>query len=362
MFPGINTRSYILKRPTVGIVKSDFHERHSTSWGYEWLRACRDLGIDHELVDWRSIDAIERLARHDIVLWHFSHYSADEMRFARPVLAALKAQKCAIFPDGGDSDHFDDKVAQAYLLKSLNLPTPSNYPLHSVGAVEDWIDGVGIFPVVAKLRTGSGSSNVVLLKSAEQLRRYSHRMFQKGFPSRPGAVFKIASNMRSVKSLNDVVSRAKRGPEFLFSWLSANRLPRESGYVYLQEFVPSVDHDLKIVVIGEQLSYIGRAVRTGDFRASGGGGLFYDRSLITRTLVETAFQAAAALKSDCTGLDMVIDPRDGRPLILEVSYGFSHTALIAAGEHCDRSGDWHPTPLNAPRAVLDRLLGKIRPA
>ncbi|MFW2342856.1 ATP-grasp domain-containing protein [Brevundimonas sp.] len=320
------------------------------------------MGLEYSLVDWRSLGAFERLASHDIVLWHFSHYSADEMRFARPILAALKLRGCTVFPDAADADHFDDKVAQAYLLQALGLDTPKNYTLHSRKAVDDWIEDVGVFPVVAKLRAGSGSSNVQLVKSKEQLSAYAKRMFGPGFRSRPGALFKIKSNLSSSRSMTDIMKRLRRAPEFLFSWLNAGNLPRESGYVYLQEFIPGVDYDLKIVVVGGKLSYICRAVRAGDFRASGGGNLYYDRSMVTPQIVAAAFKAAAALKSDCTGFDMIVDPRDGRAVVLEVSYGFSHTALMAAGEHCDRNGRWSRKPLNAPKEILKTLLYRLEGA
>ncbi|WP_374343789.1 RimK family alpha-L-glutamate ligase [Azonexus sp.] len=345
--------------PSVAVVKSDFHD-HQTCWSHEWGNACAELGVAHELIDWRSIGAFDRLMRHNIVLWHFSHYSADEMKFARPMLSALKAAGRTVFPDRGDSDHFDDKVAQAYLMQGLGLPTPKNYPLHSQQAVESWIQTVGTYPVVAKLRAGSGSSNVILIETADQLLRYAKRMFGRGFCSRPNALFKLQSNLVSSRSFAEVVKRAKRAPEFLFSWRNASRLGRESGYVYLQEFVPGVDYDLKVVVVGEQLSFICRAVRKDDFRASGGGDLFYDRSLITPSLIKVAFEASAALGSDCTGFDMVIDPRTQRPVILEVSYGFSHSALLQAGGYFDRSGTWHDVPLNAPRALLQCVLTKAQ--
>jgi glutathione synthase/RimK-type ligase-like ATP-grasp enzyme len=345
--------------PSVAVVKSDFHN-HQTSWSHEWVAACAELGVVHELIDWRAMGAFERLGRHDVVLWHYSHYSADEMKFARPMLSALKAAGCAVFPDSGDSDHFDDKVAQSYLLQGLDLPTPKNYPLHSPETVENWIATVGTYPVVAKLRAGSGASNVILIETAVELRRYAKRMFGRGFRSRPNALFKIQSNLVSSRSFSEIVKRAKRAPEFLFSWRNANRLSHENGYVYLQEFIPGVDHDLKVVVVGEQLSFICRSVRKDDFRASGGGALFYDRSLITSSLIKAAFEASAALGSDCTGFDMVIDPRTQRPVILEVSYGFSHSALLQAGGHFDRTGTWHDVPLNAPRALLQRMLTKAR--
>jgi glutathione synthase/RimK-type ligase-like ATP-grasp enzyme len=349
-----------MTKPSVAVVKSDFYGHHSTSWNDAWLEYCADQDIPHELIDWRALDAFDDLAKHDVVLWHYSHYSADEMRFARNILVALKASGCTVFPDVYDADHFDDKVAQAYLLKGLGFDAPKNYPLHGHGAVETWLREVGTFPVVAKLRAGSGSSNVMLLKNAVQLRRYARRMFGRGLNSKPGTIFKVRSNLATARSLNDIFKRLKRAPEFLFSLRNAMRRERERGYVYLQEFIPGVDYDLKVVVIGDQLSFIGRAVRKDDFRASGGGGLFYDRALVTPALIETAFQAADVLQSDCTGFDMIIDPRNGRPVILEICYGFSHTALLQAGGHFDREGIWHNVPLNAPCAVAHRMLEKAR--
>ena len=342
--------------PRVAIVKSDFHGNHSTSWTNVWLQYCIENSIQHSLVDWRSYNSFDTLKEFDIILWHFSHYSAEEMIFARNILQALKLSGCTVFPDTGDSDHFDDKVAQSYFLRALQINTPSNYPLHSKSAVEYWIKHIGQFPIVAKLRTGSGSSNVLLLRSPSDLRSYSNKMFNKGFCTRPNIGFKIKSNLSSSKSLADIVRRIKRIPEFYFSWLSSRLRPNERGYVYLQEFVPNVDYDLKVVVVGDCLSFVARYVRKNDFRASGGGTLFYDKSLITKEIIDLAFRASDSLNSDCTGLDIIIDPRSGLPVILEVSYGFSHIAQMELHGYFDRQGHWHNEPLNPPSMLLYNLI------
>tara|TARA_R110002020_G_scaffold85023_1_gene210124 strand:+ start:228 stop:1283 length:1056 start_codon:yes stop_codon:yes gene_type:complete len=348
-----------MKSPSIAIVKSDFHDKHSTSWSNVWLEYCAHAKLTYSLVDWRALNAFDQLANHDIVLWHYSHYSNDEMLFARNILLALKAGGCRVFPDAGDSDHFDDKVAQSYLLHGLGLSTPKNYPMHSNDAVDQWIAEVGKFPVVAKLRAGSGASNVQLINNTEELRRYAKRMFGAGAESRPSALFKIKSNVASTKSIGEFFRRLKRAPEFFFARKSAFSRQRERGYVYLQEFVPSVDHDLKVVVVGDKLSFVARSVRTGDFRASGGGDLFYDRSLVSRAMIDAAFLASKALHSDCTGFDMITDPRTGQPVILEVSYGFSHTAQVGAQGHFNRQGIWIDQPLNPPIYLLENLVKEV---
>ncbi len=340
---------------SVAIVKSDFDD-HSTSWSREWLRVCQERKINHELVDWREPDAMERLMANEVVLWHFSHYSFQEMNFAIGILYALEKAGRRVFPSLADSIHFDDKVSQAFLLKTLEIPTPRNDVMFDLDGVEAWLEIVGEYPVVAKLRTGSGSSNVILIRSPSELRKYSSKLFRNGISSTPSLVYKARSNMMSSRSWQEVLARLRRAPEFFFSRHMAGKAHRERGYVYLQEFIPGVDYDLKVVVVGDQLSFIARRTRPGDFRASGGGDLFYDRSLVTPMLIDTAFAAADAIGSDCTGLDMIYDPRDGSPVVLEISYGFSHTALLACGGCFDRNHVWNPHPLNAPEAVLERLI------
>lgn len=347
-----------MNKLSVAVIKGDFHEKHSSSWSREWLRSCEQEGIPHELVDWRHPDAMAKLVAHRVVLWHFSHYSSGEMAFATKMLYALERAGCLVFPSLADSIHFDDKVAQAFLLKTLGIATPRNDVLFDIPSVEIWLETNGNFPVVAKLKTGSGSNNVILLKAPAQLRRYAKISFARGRRSTPSLLLKARSNAGSSQSWRDFLARAKRAPEFLFSRRMAAMAPRERGYVYLQEFIPGVDHDLKVVVVGDRLSFIARRVRPGDFRASGGGDLFYDHSLISGPLIDAAFSAADAMKSDCSGLDMIHDPRTGCPVILEVSYGFSHSALLGAGGYYDRSHAWHPEPLNAPWAVLERLIQK----
>lgn len=347
---------------SIAIVKSDFHGRHSGSWSDEWLLQCKEMGLKHELVDWRKAGSFEHLTDFDIVLWHYSHYSSDEMRFAAGMLEALSDSGCKVFPDYAESRHFDDKVIQSYVLKGLNIPAPSNYCLHSKIAVEEWANRVGCFPVVAKLRSGSGSNNVILIHNESELSKYSSTMFGKGISATPSPFLKIKSNVASSKNAKVFYNRLKRAPEFLFTLMQSIGGQKEKGYVYLQEFVPGVDYDLKIVVVGDKLSFIGRSVRKGDFRASGGGGIFYDKKLVSKTLIDSAFEAAKKLGSDCIGFDYIIDPATQKPLVLEMSYGFSHQALLSSGGYFDRDGNWYDEPLNVPKEIIklmvDRVMGK----
>jgi hypothetical protein len=56
------------------------------------------------------------------------------------------------------------------------------------------------------------------------------------------------------------------------------------------------------------------------------------------------------------GYDYVVNSKTGKGLIVEMSYAFSHTALLQSNGYFDRNGNWHDEPLNAPEEILKNLL------
>ena len=134
-----------------------------------------------------------------------------------------------------------------------------------------------------------------------------------------------------------------------------NFLMRKDMYFY-KNFIQNEGYDLKIVVVGDKLSFIARNIRKGDFRASGGGNLFFDKSLINRDIIESAFAVSDKLGFQCMGYDYVVDKASGIGKIVEISYGFSHAALLQANGFFDRYGVWHEEPLNAPAEIIKSLV------
>jgi glutathione synthase/RimK-type ligase-like ATP-grasp enzyme len=329
---------------------------HSTLWSSPWIDFCKENNIDYELVDAYQPGIIEKLSHFDVFLWHFSGYEFQDMLFARSVLYSAKQMGLKVFPDFNDAWHFDDKVAETYLLQSINAPIPESHMFYSLEESTIWIHEEAKFPIVAKLRNGSGSHNVKLFKTKQDAINYCKIMFSKGFNSSPSLAFKASSNFRSSKSFAVVLSRIKKIPEFLRTLKNSKQFPNEKGYVFFQEFIPNDGYDLKVVVVGDKLSFIARNTRKGDFRASGGGDLSIDRSLVTKSIIDSAFEISDKLGFKCMGYDYVVDKRNGEGKIVEISYGFSHTAQLLAGGHFDREGNWHDELLNAPKELLSNLL------
>lgn len=343
----------------IAILYDDTERLHSTNWSLAWKDYCKSNNLNYLVVNPYKIGVINQLLGFDIILYHYSNYSFKDMLMARNVLNTLETHGKKVFPSFKDSWHFDDKLAETYLLESIQAPMPNSYYFYDYKSLESAISNDKIsFPTIAKLRNGSGSHNVKKIDTVSELKKYSKKMFATGLNSAPSLLFKASSNIKSSKSLKTFVNRAKRIPEFLKSLSNAKKFNVERGYVYLQDMISNDGFDLKIVVVKDKLSFFGRNIGEGEFRASGGGDMFYNRSLISQSLIDSAFKTSDELGFSCMGYDYVVDKNTGEGKIIEISYGFSNEALLNAEGYFDRDGNWYDKPLNAPQEILENLLSQ----
>lgn len=345
----------------IAILYNKSEKLHSTNWSLEWEDYCKKNNLEYSVINPYEIGVVLILMQFDIVLWHYSNYSFKDMLMAKNILNTLAFHGKKVFPSFNDAWHFDDKLSETYLLESIHAPIPKSFYYFDIEALKRAIQNKEIsFPIVAKLRNGSGSHNVKKIDAAKELLDYGKKMFSSGISSAPSLLYKASSNIQSSKSLKTFISRAKRIPEFLRSLANAKKFNVERGYVYLQEFIPNDGYDLKIVVVGDKLSFIGRNIRQGEFRASGGGDLFYDRTKVTKNVIDSAFKTSDKLGFECMGYDYVVDSKSGEGKIIEISYGFSHHAVLAADGYFNREGVWFDDAFNVPNEILKRLIIKSK--
>lgn len=334
--------------------------RHQTEWTTGWEKYCIKHHLDYEILDLMQDHAIETLQRFDLVLWHFGNYSYEEMLEARSILTAASILGKKVFPNQNEFWHFDDKIAEMYALQAINAPIPKSHVFYNMADLKNSLSkGVIEFPIVAKLRTGSGSHNVKLLHSKGALLQYARRMFSKGFKPAPSILYKTTSNIRSSHDWATVKAKAKRIPEFLRTLAGAKKFPREKGYVYLQEYIPNDNFDMKVVILGDKCTGFHRPVRSHDFRASGGGSFVDDTSVFTEQIIKSAFAAADALGMRCVGFDYVIDKRTGLGKIIEMSYGCGHD-ISGSGGYFNRECKWVPKPITIEDETIKMLIDEYQ--
>ena len=211
-----------------------------------------------------------------------------------------------VFPNLRTSWHFDDKIAQAYLLEALEIPRPDTWIFWSREDAEAWA-GSASYPVVAKLACGAGSSNVRLIRDSYAARAWIRRLFSRSgvFPSMtyPAGSSRLR---RSMHHVGRFLRRCAAAP----SYVVLNRgtpLPRQfwqpqKNYVLFQEFLPENEWDTRITVVGHRAFGFRRMNRPDDFRASGSGVFEVDTDQIDRRCVELAFESSEKLRGAVGGV------------------------------------------------------------
>jgi glutathione synthase/RimK-type ligase-like ATP-grasp enzyme len=333
---------------------------HHSQEGFSgrWIEYCRDNGIAHEIVNCYDTDIIARLKAFDGLLWHFTHNEPTDLLMARHVLQAAEHIGLATFPNTATCWHFDDKIAQKYVLEAIGAPLAPTHVFYDQQGALAWLK-TARFPLVRKLRRGAGSFNVRIVRDYRDARRFCRQMFGKGLSPVPRV---FADSRRRVRQMSDsriFWDRVRRLPEHVrrIRDLRKRALP-ERGYVLFQEFMPGNTHDTRIAVVGRRAWGFTRDVRKGDFRASGSGAIKYDLERIHPDCVKIAFTAAAALRSQSTAFDFVRDPA-GRPVIVEVSFGYAPAAVYNAPGYWEPDLSWRPGHTWPEHAILTDLIKEI---
>ncbi len=275
------------------------------SFSDRWIKYCSENAISFKAVNCHRSDIVDQLSDCDALMWHHSQNNPKDLLIAKQVLFSVEQSGKVAFPDFKTNWHFDDKLGQKYLLKSLKIPLVKSFAFCCYDDAIQWADKTD-YPVVFKLRRGAGSFNVKLVKSRSNAKKIINTAFRKGF-----------SNYNSFAALKEIYRKTKSGSAsylelaeglagLFISPRWARITGRELGYVYFQEFVPHNTFDIRVIVIGNKAFAIKRMVRKNDFRASGSGNILYGRNNFDDETVRIAFELHNKLKSQCMAFDFVL--------------------------------------------------------
>lgn len=173
----------------------------------------------------------------------------------------------------------------------------------------------------------------MLARTRSEARRLIRRAFGRGFsPRRAWADLK--ERWRKYRLGKTGAADLLKGFGRLILPSDFDRLhPREKGYAYFQEFIPGNTFDVRVVVVGNRACALRRNVRRNDFRASERGDRLRPRGHRPALRGGGFPHQPGGLGAQCLAYDFVFDAQN-RPLIVEISYGFTAPAY----EKCD--GYW----------------------
>ena len=322
------------------------------SWNTRWIDYCEKNNIPYIGVDCYSYDIIETLRKEGVthLMWAFSLALPKDHIMAKSVLNAANKMGIRTFPNFDSNWHFEDKIAQKYLLEAIGAPVVKSWTFYDKQKALDFAQNA-YYPIVAKLRKGAGSKNVILIHNLKECRHYVRIMFGRG--KNPYQSFNtlvndrlkaITEKKKTYFSLIDIIGKLK-------VHMSRRKLfPKEIGYVYFQEFLPNNTNDLRISVVGDKIWGYYRGVRKDDFRASGSGIIDYD-TLIPLDIVKRSYELSKRLSSQSIGFDYVKAP-DGSYKIVEMSYGFVGELLFNCKGYWDGNYVFHEDHLLPEECIL----------
>ena len=339
-------------------MKLAIHKRIG-SYSDRWIEYCEQKSIPFKLVNCFDYDIISKLNDCNGLMWHWDQNDYKAVLFAKQLIFAIEKKGIKVFPNLNTVITFDDKVGQKYLLEAINAPLVNSYVFYSKEDSLKWINSTS-FPKVFKLRGGAGSVNVSLVKSRNEGIKLAQKAFGNGFRSidrwtRLKDKFWALKKNRNIFALKEFISSIKRF--FILTEIEFFS-PRQKGYIYFQDFIPSNYFDTRMVVVGNRCFGIRRYCRDGDFRASGSGILVYDNKLFSNELIEQSFEIARKLKTQSLALDFIWEGDNCK--IVEISYAFAMgTSYDNCAGYWDKEFVWHDKQVNPQHFIIEDFIDEI---
>lgn len=273
----------IKKIPKVGIVRNglrfDDYVQKNASWLF-YERYLKNNNIEYEYYDIFRSDWIQKAKAFDIIMWHVNSTPSDLYIARSKIYMIEKVFGIMCFPSFHEIWQYEDKIRASFLYKSFGLP---EIPTFTTNSYEEAIKEIEhfIFPIVAKINTGAGSTGVEKIKNSQQAKKYIKNSF------------------------------GIKGRETIYPYY------RQKDYILFQEFIDDAKFDLRVMIIGNKAFGYYRYPNKGDFRASGAGN--YEKKAIPAEALRIAIDVKNKLQSRLMGVDLLFSDKQQRYFIIEAS-------------------------------------------
>lgn len=311
---------------TIAVQPDYIHHRNGEeqSFSRRWIELGRENDIEMREVDVDSPDLFASLRGADGFMWRYGFDPLSLQQAKRLLPAIEQGMAIPVFPSWRSSWHFEDKIAQHYVLQAAGIPTPRTWVLWNAEDARAFCASAK-FPLVAKLSAGFQSGNVRMLRSIEEAENLIRHAFGGG--------------LVSMDEPRSVVRKLLRHRLPGLRLLAGKPLPRniQHGYLYLQEFLPGNAFDTRVTVIGERAFAFRRLNRPGDFRASGSGRIQWEPEPIDSDAIRLSFRIARRLETQSVAVDVL---RRGEECVAgEISYTYASWAVRDCPGHWTLQGN-----------------------
>jgi len=316
----------------------------NSGFAKRWPGAADAQGVPWTRVDAYADGLFENLDSCTHLLWSLNQDDPRDLDYAASILTAVEQRGVRVFPNYATRWHFDDKVAQSYMLEGLGAPLARTWVFFELEEALAHIEGAS-FPLVFKLRRGAGALNVRLVRKRSEARRLVRKMFGRGLRSYPpggGMIRGLQRGLDRERAKAHQDGLLARVPRAATRWWRNTRYPsRERGYALFQEFLRGNAYDTRVTVIGDRIFTYRRENRPNDFRASGSGRIIYlEPELIPMDLVECASRISDQCGFQSMAYDFVREDSTGAIRLLEMSFTFVPRFVRECPGYFTRGGSW----------------------
>lgn len=327
----------------------------------KWAEFLTKKNIEVKWVDLTAEDVLKQVEGCDGLMWRTIHPPKDKQLAKRILYIVEKYMDIPVFPDYNTYWHYDDKIAQYYLLKSLGIPIPETWVFWNKDKALKWAEHTE-YPKVFKLATGAGSSNVIKVYSQEEASFLIETMFSKGIFPMTLNEYKPKILPQNMYQLKSFFYRIKHGFFYslksLYPPLPPTWWQPEKDYILFQEFIPENQYDTRITVIGNRAFGFIRFNRDNDFRASGSGKIDANPHKIGAECVKISFSISEKLKFQCMAIDFLY--KKNSPVVCEMSYAFVGQGIKSCTGFWNKELEWINGSMLPEEAQVDSFIEYIK--
>lgn len=296
--PFVKVKGLGANMPRIGIHKDPTELGGYHILGSYFLRYKRFLDyntIPYKVIDLKRSDWIDQCKDLDILIVAYNSEPSrlNELQAKTEILEQFHNVLC--YPASKDLWSYEDKCRVFYLINEYGFMHADTFITHDYQEALSFVESAK-YPLVSKIKTGSCSRGVELVKDASRAKKIVNQSFGLG-----------------------------RKALWTYSF--------EKDYVYFQEFIHDASYDIRVFMVGDVIAGYRRRMKGDDFRASGVGIL--DRSLLPEDVIQNALAVKDKWDTTILAVDYVDTDGSKQHKIIEASISFG----LDYPEYLERDGE-----------------------
>lgn len=258
-----------------------------------------ELGYECQILSFKEVIGFTKIKDSIFIYQSSEDRELFYKGYIQDILLYIKSKGGVVIPDFDCFNAHHNKLYQELILKSEKFEKVKVLKSNLFGTFEELqatSKGTFSYPCVVKGASGSTSKSVYLASNHKELLERA---------SLVSKTFNIYDFIRfSIKKL------IKKGyiPESL----------HRKKFI-IQEFIPGLEGDFKVLVFGNKYYVLQRFNRKNDFRASGSGKFKYP-DFTPSNILDAAKEVFERFESPCISLDLALDNSSNNVFIIELQF------------------------------------------